>query len=66
MRSKGKLAALAVGSLAAVPAMAIDYSTAVTAATTEINSAMEDGVGLGILVLAAVIGWRVFKRFAKG
>ena len=44
----------------------IDYTSAVTSATTEVISAISAALPVGILVLSAVIGWRLFKRFAKG
>lgn len=52
--------------LAGASAYALDYAEAVTSATTEINSAMNAALPVGIIVLSAVIGWRLFKRFAKG
>lgn len=64
-----KVRSLLIGSgllLAGASAHALDYSEAVTAATTEINSAMNAALPVGIVVLAATIGWRLFKRFAKG
>jgi len=45
---------------------AVDYTVAATSATTEVNSAIAAALPVGIVVMAAVIGWRLFKRFAKG
>lgn len=64
-----KLNALLTGgalALIGASASALDYSGAASAATTEINSAMSAALPVGIVVMAAVIGWRLFKRFAKG
>lgn len=64
-----KVRSLLIGSgllLAGTSAYALDYAEAVTQATTEINSALDAALPVGILVLASVIGWRLFKRFAKG
>lgn len=64
-----KVRSLLIGSgllLAGTSAYALDYAEAVTQATTEINSAMDAALPVGIIVLASVIGWRLFKRFAKG
>jgi len=58
---------IALGSvMAAGSAMAIDFTAAATSATTEINNALNAAVPVGIVVLTAVVGWGVFKRFAKG
>lgn len=64
-----KVRSVLIGSgllLAGTSAYALDYAEAVTQATTEINSALDAALPVGILVLASVIGWRLFKRFAKG
>lgn len=64
-----KVRSLLIGSgllLAGTSAYALDYTEAVTQATTEINSAMDAALPVGIIVLAATIGWRLFKRFARG
>lgn len=64
-----KVRSLLIGSglmLAGASAHALDYADAVSSATTEINAAMDAALPVGILVLASVIGWRLFKRFAKG
>jgi hypothetical protein len=62
-------ALVAVGSMcASVAALAvtqIDYSTAVTSATTEVTGAITAALPIGILVLSAVVGWKLFKRFAR-
>lgn len=44
----------------------VDYTAAALSATTEVNSAIAAAIPVGIVVLAAVIGWRLFKRFARG
>lgn len=53
-------------SFAASMANAVDYTAAATSATTEVNTAIAAAIPVGIVVLAATIGWRLFKRFAKG
>jgi len=63
---KKVLAVAMTGMLLPVMAHAVDYTAAATAATTEVNSAVAAAIPVGILVLAATIGWRLFKRFARG
>jgi len=53
--------------LLSVPAVyAVDYAAAATAADTEVDSAIAAALPVGIVVMASLIGWRLFKRFAKG
>jgi len=61
-----KFGAVALAALPVVSNAAVDYTAAATAATTEVNSAITAALPIGIIVMAAVIGWRLFKRFAKG
>ncbi|WP_428625418.1 major coat protein [Sedimenticola sp.] len=66
---KNRIVALVVGALgliAGFSAHAVDYTAAATSATTEVNASITAALPVGILVMAAVIGWRLFKRFAKG
>lgn len=53
-------------SLMGASAYAVDYTAAATSATTEVNAAIAAGLPVGIVVLVAIIGWRLFKRFARG
>lgn len=56
-----------MGAVLSVPSFAaVDYTSAATSATTEVNAAIAAALPVGIVVMAAVIGWRLFKRFAKG
>lgn len=62
-----KFLVVPVASLLTAPAFAaVDYTAAATSATTEVNAAITAALPIGILVMAAVIGWRLFKRFARG
>lgn len=45
--------------------MTIDYAGIVTDLTTAMGPAVTAAVGFGALVLAAVLGWKLFKRLGK-
>lgn len=62
-RKFGTAAALLVLS---APVYAVDYTSAATAADTEVDTAIAAALPVGIVVMASLIGWRLFKRFAKG
>jgi len=69
MKLVKKVALGVVASLASISAFAttsVDYTTLATSATTEATGAISGAIPVGGLVLAAMIGWKVFKRFAKG
>ena len=61
-----KLALVLGGSLLPFMSHAVDYAAAATAADTEVDAAIAAALPVGIVVMAALIGWRLFKRFAKG
>lgn len=52
--------------LASVNAMALDYTGAATAATTEVNAAFTAALPIGALVLGAFVGWGIFRRMSRG
>lgn len=59
--------AVALGASVMAHAVAIvDYTGAVTAATTEITASTATGVTLFGTVLAIGIGLRIMKKFSKG
>ena len=61
------LAAVALAASVAAHAVAIvDYSGAVTAATSEITASTATGVTLFGTVLAIGVGLRIMKKFSKG
>lgn len=41
-------------------------ATAGTLFTGEVGGAVEAAVPIAIPILAALVGWRLFKRFARG
>jgi len=61
-----KLATAASLLVLSAPVYAVDYTAAATAADTEVDAAIAAALPVGIVVMAAVIGWRLFKRFARG
>jgi len=71
-KSKQFLARVAVGAVALVASVAahavaiVDYSGAVTAATSEITASTATGVTLFGTVLAIAVGLRIMKKFSKG
>jgi len=58
--------AASLASISAFATTSVDYTTLATSATTEATGAISGAIPVGGLVLAAMIGWKVFKRFAKG
>lgn len=46
--------------------MTIDYATIVTDMTTAATPAVAAGVGFMAVVLAVIVGVKLFKRFSKG
>lgn len=44
----------------------VDYSSLVTATTSEIGAAITAALPVAALVLGAIIGFKIFKRFARG
>lgn len=55
----------ALGSMAANATAVVDYSGAVTAATTEITASAATGVPLFGLILAIGVGIKIIKKFAR-
>lgn len=66
MHNLKRVGLVALGSVVPFLANAVDYASAATAADTEVDSAIAAALPVGIVVMASLIGWRLFKRFAKG
>jgi len=66
MNRFSKVLAGASAFVLSLPVYAVDYTSAATAADTEVDAAIAAALPVGIVVMAAVIGWRLFKRFARG
>lgn len=41
-------------------------ATAVTAINTQVGAALPIALGVGGTILAAMLGWKLFKRFVRG
>lgn len=55
-----------LAAVAGVASAATDYSGLVTATTGEINAGITAALPVAALVLGAMIGFKIFKRFARG
>lgn len=60
------LGAVGTSAFAQEASSTVDYSGMVSGMTAEIGTAISAALPVAGIVLAALIGYRIFKKFAKG